>query len=509
MIHTQDQPVLETYDDPTDTSPLPVSTEETSIKESSSSIVQSKPTSFHSESFSGFKDMGIVKQSISATNIKTTPSSVDMVTLEDRRKISHKQPNSGVEDSSSTVDIGVLGEERIISPKHTDLNLRVSASTIDFRLLGEEANISPKKSEAVEITSNSSSTFPYGGDSTTCPDILAKALKVAMICQGDVSVDVHCDNHNSIGFPGVKIISSPKTMESLHTKHSNRENSSGSGKHFVKELFASSSESSDSNTLKPTGTFTVNEDASNIGVIKSLDPSDQPENIICTLAREEDSSLSQFDSSRLCSNNTISKLPCVVEEENEHAETLSCSTMPLPTFGSSVPNILKESTQFLSVEIKTSTKKSGVGVKSSPFSCDEEQATSVLQQEHEDDYCRPSEPKSVEEFSRSSSRLSEPRVVDSPKSVISIIHPEIESSTIGFSADSNSSASSLQSTEINRLTPRRVAARSRVDNYNVSSKGDKSSPGSDREDKPTRLKEETLDLAGTKSLSENSSVWNR
>lgn len=402
------------------------------------------------------------------------------------------EPHSGEIDIESNIVRGIEPSEHsqdIEQSENSPGQTVIQRSS--FVVLNEEANISPRKCEPnLELTSNSSSTLPYvnGSESTTCPDILAKALKVAMIGQGDVSMDISHDNHSSLAFPGVKIIPSQTSVTNVIAKSftdvTPMLSSCRAEKHFVKELFASSSDSSDSNTIKPI--MTVSDEMSNIGVIKSLDPSENPDNIICTIAREEDSTLSQFGFNKTgfvgISDHVNERLPTVPEEDStEKMENSPISNITFKTFGKGVKNVNREMSTFTHIETKIVSDKSVTSVKSGNISHPEQ------------------------DLSRSNSRLSEAKSIDSPKSTISLVHPEIESSVIGFNTDSNGSGSSLhQSTEINRLTPRRASVTKQVLSAKTVEKGDNSSPTAESQSESAS----ELSDSGSNSV-DTGSNWNK
>ncbi|XP_076102737.1 GON-4-like protein [Mytilus galloprovincialis] len=402
------------------------------------------------------------------------------------------EPHSGEIDIESNIVRGIEPSEHsqdIEQSENSPGQTVIQRSS--FVVLNEEANISPRKCEPnLELTSNSSSTLPYvnGSESTTCPDILAKALKVAMIGQGDVSMDISHDNHSSLAFPGVKIIPSQTSVTNVIAKSftdvTPMLSSCRAEKHFVKELFASSSDSSDSNTIKPI--MTVSDEMSNIGVIKSLDPSENPDNIICTIAREEDSTLSQFGFNKTgfvgISDHVNERLPTVPEEDStEKMENSPISNITFKTFGKGVKNVNREMSTFTHIETKIVSDKSVTSVKSGNISHPEQ------------------------DLSRSNSRLSEAKSIDSPKSTISLVHPEIESSVIGFNTDSNGSGSSLhQSTEINRLTPRRASVTKQVSSAKTVEQGDNSSPTAESQSESAS----ELSDSGSNSV-DTGSNWNK
>jgi hypothetical protein len=362
----------------------------------------------------------------------------------------------------------------------------------ELNIMSEEAISLPQKSEPmIEVASSSSSTFIYSmGDSTTCPDILAKALKEAMISQGDVSMDVSLlpdnqatspnGNQNSFGIHLDNFSSNSNVItKQFNNNMSPMLSSSRSEKHFVKELFATSSDSSDSNNVK--SIVTIADDMSNIGVIKSLDPSENEADIISTVVcNSDDSTLSQFKSDPSdSSDNTKKRLPSVIEEnEMEILEKTEIPNLTFKTFGKDVKKAQKELCNFPSIEPKLIPESSNSSAKS----------TTII-----------SHPELDLSRSRSNSRLSEAKNIESPKSIISIIHPEIESSVIGFSADSNGSGSMLHpNTEINRLTPRRSSVtKEGILTKTTDEKGDRSQLAS------------TIELSDSGSNSVDTSSWNK
>ncbi|CAG2248988.1 unnamed protein product [Mytilus edulis] len=149
--------------------------------------------------------------------------------------------------------------------------------------------------------------------------------------------------------------------------------------------------------------------------------------------------------------------------------------------GKDVKNVQREMSTFTHIETKAVSDKSVASVKSGNVSHPEQ------------------------DLSRSNSRLSEAKSIDSPKSTISLVHPEIESSVIGFNTDSNGSGSSLhQSTEINRLTPRRASVTKQVLSAKTVEKGDNSSPTAESQSESAS----ELSDSGSNSV-DTGSNWNK